>query len=121
MVRDQSEPKMKKQINMAIGIRTMFALAGYCVRQGWLPGFSDNKVSYDSGRSMFYVVLWALVMWHWRHHTVVAPGEMGRAQVNQMNMIYTGGDEPGKAKWFSNNYLKVGVLSFLLTKVISSE
>ena len=28
----------------AIGIRTMFALAGYCVRQGWLPGLADNKV-----------------------------------------------------------------------------
>jgi len=86
MVCDQSEPKMKKQINMAIGIRTMFALAGYCVRQGWLPGLSDNQVSYESGRSLFYVVLWALVMWHcssqtWAtlprhlycHHTARAP------------------------------------------------
>lgn len=116
MVRDKSEPKMKQQINMAIGIRTIFALASYCTRKGWVPGLADDQASYESGRSLFYVGLWALVMWHWRHQTVVAPGEMGRAQVNQMNMIYTGGDEPGKAKWVSHNYLIVGALSLLLTK-----
>jgi hypothetical protein len=32
---------------------------------------------------------------------------MNKAQVRQMDFIYTGGDVPGRELWFNNNYLSM--------------
>ena len=107
MVRDKSQASLKRQINMAIGIRTLYAVAAYLVRTGSLPGFTVSQNGYTKGRGVWYVALWAIVMWHWRHQTGIAPGEMNAAQVRQMNFIYNLGDTPGRDMWFNNNYLSM--------------
>ena len=105
MVRDASQASLKKQINMAIGIRTLYAVAAYLVRTDVLPGFTQAEGGYAKGTAVWYTLLWAVVMWHWRHQTAPAPGEMNVAQVRQMDFIYTAGDAPGWKKWLSHNYL----------------
>lgn len=105
MVRDGSQATLKRQINMAIGVRTLYAIAAYLVRTGSVPTLNPAEGGYDKGTAIWYTVLWAVVMWHWRHQTAVAPGEMNTAQVRQMDFIYTTGDAPGRGGWFSNNYL----------------
>lgn len=107
MVRDTTQASLKRQINMAIGIRTLYAVAAYLVRTGSVPGFTAPEAGYMRGRNAWYVALWAVVMWHWRHQTSLAPGEMNKAQVRQMDFIYTGGDVPGRELWFNNNYLSM--------------
>ena len=74
---------------------------------GRIPGFTEPEAGYTRGRNVWYVVLWAIVMWHWRHQTHIAPGEMNKAQVRQMDFIYTGGDAPGSDLWLKNNYLSM--------------
>ena len=67
MVRDTTQASLKRQINMAIGIRTLYAVAAYLVRTGSVPGFTAPEAGYMRGRNAWYVALWAVVMWHWRH------------------------------------------------------
>lgn len=90
MARDKSYSTMKKQINMAIGIRTIYALAAYAVRKGMvpLPGVEHTEQGYQKGSAIFYTVMWGFVMWHWRHEAKPFAGEMNSAQVNQMDFIY---------------------------------
>ena len=66
---------------------------------------TNNDTEYSRGQAVWYTMLWAVVMWHWRHETLGAPGEMNVAQVRQMDFIYNQGDVPGSGKWFGNNYL----------------
>jgi|TARA_B110000208_G_scaffold59747_1_gene77925 hypothetical protein len=103
MVRDTKDATLKKQINMAIGIRTLYAAACYLVRQKAVPMIADTPAGYQRGTAVWYTLMWGVVMWHWRHQS--ASKEMNKAQVASMNFIYTGGDVPGKEKWFGNNYL----------------
>ena len=103
MVRDAKDATLKKQINMAIVIRTLYALACYAVRQNAVPMISDTPAGYARGTAAWDTLMWGVVMWHWRHHS--ASGEMNKAQVASMNFIYTGGDVPGLAKWTGNRYL----------------
>lgn len=105
MVKENKNNGLKKQINMAIGIRTIYALGSYLVRTNQIPCIDNTKAGYERGTNIFYTLLWGVVMWHWRHQTNIAPGEMNPAQVNQMNFIYNGGDIPGKEKWFKNYFL----------------
>ena len=117
MVRDKSQPKLKKQINMAIGIRTLYAVAAYLVRTGNVPGIGADAAGYQLGTSIWYVALWSIVMWHWRHQTASAPGEMNVAQVKQMDFIYTGGDRPQWGKWWEGGYVYwLFALSIILAK-----
>jgi hypothetical protein len=105
MVRDGTQVNLKRQINMAIGIRTLYAMGAYAVRNGYMPTLSPTQNGYRRGQTVWYTLLWAAVMWHWRHETMTAPGEMNVAQVRQMDFIYNGGDIAGKSKWFGNNYM----------------
>jgi hypothetical protein len=105
MVRDGSQVNLKRQINMAIGVRTLYAVGAYIVRNDYIPNFTQADMGYSRGQAIWYTVLWAVVMWHWRHETLLAPGEMNVAQVRQMDFIYNHGDVPGSDKWFGNNYL----------------
>ena len=106
MVRDGTQINLKRQINMAIGVRTLYAMGAYAVRSGYLaPMLTTAENGYGKGQAMWYTVLWAVVMWHWRHESSLNPGEMNTAQVSQMNFIYNGGDVPGSNKWFGNNYM----------------
>jgi len=105
MARDSADSSLKKQINMAIGIRTIFAFGSYLVRKDMIPTLSHSAEGYDKGLSIFNTLMWGVVMWHWRHQTVIAPGEMNPAQVSQMDFIYNHGDKPGLEKWFGNYYL----------------
>ena len=105
MVRDGSQVNLKRQINMAIGVRTLYAMGAYAVRNNYIPTFTPSQNGYTRGQAVWYTVLWAAVMWHWRHETLGAPGEMNVAQVRQMDFIYNGGDVAGSSKWFGNNYM----------------
>ena len=105
MVRDQADVSLKRQVNMAIGIRVLYSFGSYIVRQGVWPGISHSTEGYARGQSIWFTLMWGVVMWHWRHQTIPAPGEMDKGQVNQMNFIYKSGDTPGPQGWFSNNYL----------------
>lgn len=105
MVRDGTQVNLKRQINMAIGVRTLYAMAAYAVRNGYVPTFTPAENGYGKGQAVWYTMMWAVVMWHWRHESSLAPGEMNTAQVSQMDFIYNGGDFPGGDKWFGNNYM----------------
>ena len=116
MVRDTREVSLKTQINMAIGVRTLYALASYLVRHGKVPFIDNTPAGYARGKGIYTTLLWGLVMWHWRNHAGVK-GEMARAQVNQMNFIYNAGDAPGKAGWMSSNYMLWAAVCVLLQKL----
>lgn len=90
MARDKSYASMKKQINMAIGIRTIYAISAYCVRKGLIPipTVTHTPEGYKNGTTIFYTLMWGLVMWHWRHEAKSFKGEMNSAQVSQMDFIY---------------------------------
>jgi hypothetical protein len=113
MCHDTGDASLKKQLNMAIGIRTLFAIASYAVRKDIVPGIAHTKDGYDRGLKLFYTVLWAVVMWHWRHHSNVK-GEMIVSQVQQMDFLYNGGDRPGKEKWLDGKFLywAIGMLLY---------
>uniref|UniRef100_A0A7S3LJD0 Peroxisomal membrane protein 4 n=1 Tax=Aplanochytrium stocchinoi TaxID=215587 RepID=A0A7S3LJD0_9STRA len=88
MYRDNSYASMKKQINMAIGIRTLYALMSYLVRTKRIPFIDNTPDGYATGTGIASTLMWGVVMWHWRHQTAPAPNEMNLAQVKQMNFIY---------------------------------
>ena len=104
MARDNGYKSMKKQINMAIGIRTIYAITSYLLRKGMmLPLLDPAKDGYEQGTALFYTIMWGFVMWHWRHETAAAPGEMNVAQVKQMNFIYN--DFSLEKGWLDGNHL----------------
>ena len=103
MARDRSYAKLKKQINMAIGIRTLYAFGSYCVRKNMIPFLNDSAESYRDGTNFYVVLMWGVVMWHWRHQTGVAPGEMNTAQVKQMDFIYNDGHIA--KSWFDSTHV----------------
>jgi len=118
MVRDGNDAVLKTQVNMAIGIRTMYAIGSYLVRKGLVPGISDSPQGYHRGSGLYLTIMWGAVMWHWQHQTKAAPGEMMKAQVAQMDFIYKHGDKPGIDKWFGNNYLLWAVLCFAASRLL---
>ena len=99
MCGDRNNYALKRQVNMAIGIRTLYALGSYCVRTGNVPLLPNNAKGYERGTDIWTFLLWGVVMWHWRHHTATAPGEMVVSQVRQMDSIYTEGDAPQPLFW----------------------
>lgn len=103
MARDSSYQVLKKQINMAIGIRTIYAIMSYLVRQEVVPGIENSPQGYTNGKNVYVVLMWGFVMWHWRHQAPVAPGEMNPAQVKQMNFIYNDGDIT--KNWFDSTHV----------------
>jgi hypothetical protein len=110
MVRDGSHSELKKQINMAIGIRTIYAIGAYIVRNGYMPTVENSPEGYSRGQAIWYTALWAVVMWHWRHFSLEVPGEMNPGQVSQMNFIYNEGNKnmvytSDRSAWFKDNYL----------------
>lgn len=105
MVRDGTEGTLKKQINMAIGIRTLYALGAYLIRQGKVPFLNNNPAGYERGSAIYITLMWGAVMWHWRHQTTLAPNEMNPAQVASMDFIYDAGDKIGRQGWLGNYYL----------------
>ena len=106
MVRDTADASLKRQVNMAIGIRTLYSLCSYCVRHGFTsPMIRHSQEGYARGQVLWYTLMWGAVMWHWRHQTGIEPGEMDKGQVNQMDFIYNQGDSPGLHKWTENRYL----------------
>ena len=115
MVRDAADASLKRQINMAIGIRTVYSLCSYFVRHGLTsPVIQHTELGYARGQTIWYTLMWGVVMWHWRHQTTVAPGEMDKGQVNQMDFIYNQGDAPGLEKWTTNRYLSwLGAVLFV--------
>ena len=100
---DNSYKVMKKQINMAIGIRTLYAFGAYLIRKNYVPFLEHTPQGYDKGTVMWYTLMWGVVMWHWRHQTAPAPGEMNKAQVKQMNFIYN--DFSLAKGWTQGTYL----------------
>ena len=113
MVGEKENASLKRQINMAIGIRTLYALAAYALRTGRLQlaglQHDGSGAPYDRGGKVWVALLWGVVMWHWRHHSTgpspTAPGEMVPSQVKQMDFIYAAGDAPGRKGWVSSNSL----------------
>ena len=115
MCGEKANASLKRQINMAIGIRTLYALCSYFVRNGWLEtaglAHHGSGGAYERGERVWVALLWGVVMWHWRHHSTghspTAPGEMVPSQVKQMDFIYSAGDSsPLHSKgWLSSNYL----------------
>lgn len=103
MAYDDTYKVMKKQINMAIGVRTIYAVGSYLIRKKMVPFLDDTPQGYDKGTIMWYTMMWGLVMWHWRHQTTVAPGEMNKAQVRQMNFIYN--DFSLQKGWVESTYM----------------
>lgn len=103
MAHDRSYARLKKQINMAIGIRTIYALGAYCVRNKMVPLIDNSPEGYAKGTNLYVVLMWGVVMWHWRHQTSVAPGEMNVAQVKQMNFIYNDGNIG--TSWFESTHV----------------
>merc|ERR1712166_336708 len=88
--------------------RLLMTLQGVAEAKEWhtfIAGISHSTEGYARGQSIWFTLMWGVVMWHWRHQTIPAPGEMDKGQVNQMNFIYKSGDTPGPQGWFSNNYL----------------
>lgn len=115
MVRDTNKLQLKKQINMAIGIRTLYALGAYLVRNDCLSMLGSGKAAYENGTKLWVTLMWGAVMWHWRHMSAVAPGEMAKAQVKSMDFIYNQGDKAtGMGAWTGNNYLLWGSVCLLL-------
>jgi len=103
MYKDSSYAQMKKQINMAIGIRTLYALMAYFVRNNQVPMVEPTAEGYKFGTGVATTLMWGVVMWHWRHETAVAPGEMNRAQVRQMDFIYN--DAEFMSGWTNGSHL----------------
>ena len=102
MAKDDSYRTLKRQINMAIGVRTIYAVCSYLVRKDMVPLIEPTEIGYQRGTAIFYTIMWGLVMWHWRHQTAAAPGEMNVAQVRQMNFIYN--DFVVDKGWFGANH-----------------
>ena len=46
MVRDGSQVNLKRQINMAIGVRTLYAMGAYIVRKGYIPTLTQTDNGY---------------------------------------------------------------------------
>eukprot|EP00040_Diaphanoeca_grandis_P013063 m.66072 g.66072 ORF g.66072 m.66072 type:complete len:232 (+) comp23640_c0_seq1:194-889(+) len=113
---DSSEPKLKKQINMAIGIRTLYALGKFALRKDCIPILRSNPRDMSIGRSVWYTLMWGAVMWHWKHQSHVG-GEMEKSQVTQMNTIYTVGDVPGLHKWTDNKQIHWAIALYLLSSL----
>eukprot|EP00811_Abedinium_folium_P003052 NODE_12809_length_1202_cov_7.526512.p1 GENE.NODE_12809_length_1202_cov_7.526512~~NODE_12809_length_1202_cov_7.526512.p1 ORF type:complete len:256 (+),score=83.76 NODE_12809_length_1202_cov_7.526512:116-883(+) len=111
-VRNTANASLKRQVNMAIGVRTIYAVASMLVRKGLLPGFRRGEEGYAQGRAIWITLMWGTVMWHWKHQTSIAPGEMNVEQVKSMSFIYTGGDRPDVSKWLGSNY--VALLALML-------
>ena len=105
MCADRTNASLKRQINMAIGVRTLYALGSYLVRVGRVPLLEDTAPSYARGNAAWVTLMWGVVMWHWRHFSVSQPGEMVESQARQMDFIYTAGDAAGSQGWTSNYYL----------------
>jgi hypothetical protein len=118
MVRDAGDPTLKTQINMAIGIRTIYAVGSYLVRKGMVPIVSHTAEGYAKASALYVSLMWGAVMWHWKHQARAAPGEMNRAQVQQMDFIYTHGDAPGAEKWLGNNYLLWGAACLAASRLL---
>ena len=104
MARDGADRKLKEQINMMIGIRTLWAVAGYARRNGLVP-LPHGTTGDGTGWTLFVTAVWAAVMWHWRHENKAHPGEMPAAMARSMDFIYAEGDVPGAAKWLKNSSL----------------
>lgn len=117
MVRDGSQATLKTQINMAIGIRTIYALGSYLVRNDMVPGLRAPG-GYQTGAMLYVTLMWGAVMWHWKHMTKVAPGEMMKGQIQQMDFIYTHGDAPGMEKWVGNNYVLWGLACLYASRLL---
>ena len=123
MVGEKANASLKRQINMAIGIRTLYALAAYALRTGRLQlaglQHDGSGAPYERGSNVWIALLWGVVMWHWRHHSTgpspTAPGEMVPSQVKQMDFIYSMGDAPGRKGWVSSNSL-LWVVALLAAK-----
>jgi hypothetical protein len=99
MCAQRNNESLKRQVNMAIGIRTLYALGSYMIRTERIPFIPNSPKGYVLGGDIWTTLLWGVVMWHWRHHTKSAPGEMVVSQVNQMTQIYSEGDAPGPLLW----------------------
>jgi len=117
MVHDGTDSVLKTQINMAIGIRTMYAIGSYLVRNGMIPTLKEPG-GYQTGSALYITLMWGAVMWHWKHMTKVAPGEMMKGQVQQMDFIYSHGDKPGLEKWLGGNYVMWAMVCFYCAKLL---
>lgn len=102
MARDKSYQSLKRQINMAIGVRTAYALGSYMIRNNMMPFIDHSEAGYTKGTNVYVVLMWGVVMWHWRHQTSLAPGEMNPSQVKQMNFIYN--DSDITKSWFDSTH-----------------
>eukprot|EP00035_Acanthoeca_spectabilis_P006461 m.124825 g.124825 ORF g.124825 m.124825 type:complete len:249 (-) comp13515_c0_seq2:159-905(-) len=103
-ISSRADYKLKQQVNLFIGIRTMWAVAGYLLRKDMLSRFSPklkptSEYAQDLGWKGFVTLVWGFVMWHWRHQNKVAPNEMPVAMARSMDFIYADGDAPGAEKW----------------------
>jgi hypothetical protein len=99
MCAQRSDESLKRQVNMAIGIRTLYALGTYMIRTERIPLVPNSPKGFQLGGDIWVTLLWGVVMWHWRHQTKSAPGEMVISQVRQMDEIYSAGDAPGPLLW----------------------
>eukprot|EP00037_Helgoeca_nana_P028126 m.328197 g.328197 ORF g.328197 m.328197 type:complete len:249 (+) comp27687_c0_seq3:6339-7085(+) len=96
--------KLKQQVNLFIGIRTAWAVAGYMLRKDMFSSISqkfrpNSEYAKDLGWTGFVTLAWGFVMWHWRHQDKIAPREMPVAMARSMDFIYADGDTPGVQKW----------------------
>lgn len=121
MVRDNTDSKLKRQINLAVGVRTLYAVGSYLLRKDMVPGFSDDFESLHRVQSIGYTLLWGCVLWHWRHQSGNATKEMDVGQVKQLSFIHNQGDIPGIGKWLANYYLAWIVLLLLVRLLPHTE
>jgi hypothetical protein len=97
---------LKTQMNMGIGIRCMYAVCIYLVRNKRIPFVQNTYEGRRFGENIWFTVMWGFVMWHWKHGEAHAPDyKTIKNQIKSMDSIYTRGDRPVLSNWTYKNYL----------------
>ena len=97
---------LKTQMNMGIGIRCMYAVMIYLVRNNKISYFENTYEGRRFGENIWFTVMWGFVMWHWKHGDSHAPDyKTVSNQISSMDNIYTRGDVTGLSNWTYKNYI----------------
>ena len=98
---------LKTQMNMAIGIRCMYAVAIWCVKNFPNKIIPNNYNGRRRGEYIWFTIMWGFVMWHWKHGNGQADAayKSVKSQLSAMDSIYTRGDKPLLSNWTYKNYI----------------
>ena len=98
---------LKTQMNMAIGIRCLYAIAIWCLQRFPNKMIPNTYNGRRRGEYVWFTIMWGFVMWHWKHgNGQNNPSYKSvKSQLGAMDSIYTRGDTPLLSNWTYKNYI----------------